>query len=86
MFDSCGITCSNCVLFTGGHGNRHISHDANMLVLVASKKYSTYFYFYTSEEVLMSFRFFPFVLSDMMSAKPGRKPDPPTLDGFQVII
>lgn len=86
MFDSCGITCSNCVLFTGGHGDRHISHDANMLVLPASKKYSTYFYFYTSEEVLMSFRIFPFVLSDMVSAKPRRKPVPPDLSRFSVII
>ena len=40
---------------------RHISVDANIVVLTASKKYSTYFYFYTSPEVSMSFSF-PFVL------------------------
>lgn len=38
--------------------DRHISVDANIVVLNASQKYSTYFYFYTSPEVSMSFSFF----------------------------
>ena len=38
--------------------DEHISVDANIVVLTASKKYSTYFYFYTSPEVSTSFSFF----------------------------
>lgn len=34
----------------------------------------------------MSFRIFPFVLSDIVSAKPRRKPVPPTLAGFQSLF
>jgi len=54
MFESCGITSSfNCVLWTEAMADGHISLDANILVLTASKKQSTYFYFFTSEEVSM---------------------------------
>ena len=54
MFESFGITSSfNCVLWTEAMADVHISLDANILVLTASKKQSTYFYFFTSEEVSM---------------------------------
>lgn len=47
-----------CSLNWSAMTDRHISVDANIVVLNASKKYSTYFYFYTSPEVSMSFSFF----------------------------